>query len=330
MNVPAAASSGASRVEIPLNYLTGFGAKADATAPLTWGVTLISLAVIVIISLLLVGGIWRRPGVIAPPGTRLDVGPDTGGLGWLWIGVGVSSLVLLFSVVWTVAVIAQIANPPAKPSVVIEVTGRQWWWQVRYLNDDPSRIFTTANEIHIPAGKPVLFRLLGGDVIHSFWVPALAGKTDLVPGQLNETWLEARKPGTYRGQCTEYCGIEHAKMAFVVVADRPADFARWQAHQLQSASAPSGNAATGEAAFNIHCGSCHAVRGTDAAGALGPDLSHLMQRKTIAAGILPNDPADLAKWISDPQGVKPGNLMQKPELSDAELADIDAYLGTLR
>lgn len=317
-------------MEIPLNYLTGFGAKADATVPLTWGVTLISVAVIVIISLLLVGAIWRRPGIAAVPGMRLEVGPDSGGLRWLWIGVGVSSLVLLFSVVWTVAVIAEIANPPAKPSVVVEVTGRQWWWQVRYLNDDPSRIFTTANEIHIPVGKPVLFRLLGGDVIHSFWIPALAGKTDLVPGQLNETWLEARKPGTYHGQCTEYCGIEHAKMAFVVIADRPVDFARWQAHQLQSASAPSGNAAMGEAAFNTHCGSCHAVRGTDAAGVLGPDLSHLMQRKTIGAGILPNDPADLAKWISDPQGIKPGNLMQKPELSDAELADIDAYLGTLR
>jgi cytochrome c oxidase subunit 2 len=232
--------------------------------------------------------------------------------------------------VWTVAVIAEIANPPAKPSVVVEVTGRQWWWQVRYLNDDPSRIFTTANEIHIPVGKPVLFRLLGGDVIHSFWIPALAGKTDLVPGQLNETWLEASKPGTYRGQCAEYCGIEHAKMAFVVVAESPADFARWQAHQFQSASAPSGSAVMGEAAFNTHCGSCHAVRGTDAAGVLGPDLSHLMQRKTLGAGILPNDPADLARWISDPQGIKPGNLMQKPELSDAELADIDTYLGTLR
>jgi cytochrome c oxidase subunit 2 len=317
-------------LETPLNYLSGFGDKADATAPLTWGVTLISLAVVIIIALLLAGAIWRRPGIVASPGTRLDVAPDTGGLQWLWIGVGLSSLVLLFSVVWTVAVIAEIASPPEKPAVSIEVTGHQWWWQVRYLSDDPSRIFTTANEIHIPTGRPVLFKLIGADVIHSFWVPALAGKTDVIPGQTNETWLEARKPGTYRGQCTEYCGIEHAKMGFIVIADKPADFAHWQAHQLQSAPTPSGDAVAGEAVFNTHCGSCHAVRGTDAAGVLGPDLSHLMQRKTLGAGILPNDPADLAKWISDPQGIKPGNLMQKPELSGTELAQIDAYLETLR
>ena len=315
----------------PLNYLTSFGAKADATRPLTWGVTLISLAVIIIITLLVAGAIWRRPG-LAPmaPGARIDVGPESGGLSWLWIGVGISSLVLLLSIVWTVSVLAEISRPGVKPALTIEVTGKQWWWQVRYLSDDPSLIFATANEIHIPTGQPVLFKLVGGDVIHSFWVPALAGKTDTIPGQTNETWLEAREPGIYRGQCTEYCGLEHAHMSLVVIAQSPSDFAAWEAHQIQSPAMPVGQAATGMSDFNMHCGSCHAVRGTAAAGILGPDLSHLMQRTTIAAGTLPNDPGHLAQWISDPQGIKPGALMQKPELSGQEFAAITAYLRTLQ
>jgi cytochrome c oxidase subunit II len=315
----------------PLNYISSFGSKADATRPLTWGVTLISVAVIVIIGLLLGGAIWRRPGlVIGAPGGRMEVGPEAGGLNWLWVGVGVSSLVLLLSVIWTVAVLAQIARPASKPSVTIEVTGKQWWWQVRYLSADASRIFTTANEIHIPTGQPILFKLIGGDVIHSFWVPALAGKTDTIPGQTNETWLEARVPGVYRGQCTEYCGIEHARMSLVLVAQSPSDFAAWEAHQLQSPATPSGQGLAGMNDFNMRCAGCHMVRGTTAAGVLGPDLSHLMQRTTLGAGTLPNDPQHLAQWVSDPQGAKPGNLMQKPELSGAELAAVDAYLGTLQ
>jgi cytochrome c oxidase subunit 2 len=188
----------------------------------------------------------------------------------------------------------------------------------------------TANEIHIPTGVPIRFRLIGGDVIHSFWVPALDGKTDLIPGQTNETWLDAHAPGIYHGQCTEYCGIEHARMGLIVVAQTPKDFDDWYAHQLQSPP-PSTNehVAAGILDFNAHCGSCHAVRGTDAAGVLGPDLSHLMNRTTIAAGELPNNATQLVHFISDPQGVKPGILMQTPELSGDELANIQAYLKTL-
>ena len=308
----------------PLNYLTGFGDKADAIRPLTIGVIVISIAVVVVIAILLVGGL-RRAGRAATPGTRMEVVADEGGLSWLWIGVGISSFVLLLSVSWTVAVLAGIAAPSSKPAVTIEVTGKQWWWQVRYLDDDPSRIFTTANEIHIPVGRPVLFKLIGGDVIHSFWVPKLGGKTDLIPGQTNETWLQAREPGTYRGQCSEYCGVEHARMALVVIADPPARFAAWRAEQLLAASP-----APGQALFETRCGSCHAVRGTGAAGILGPDLSHLMQRTTIGAGLLPNDPDHLAQWIDDPQALKPGNLMQRPETSASERGSIVAYLETLR
>ncbi|HUB86136.1 MAG TPA: cytochrome c oxidase subunit II [Rhizomicrobium sp.] len=298
---------------------------------LTWGVLIVSIAVVVIITLLVVGAIWRRPGLAAPaPGARIDVGSAKGGLSWIWIGVSLSSIVLLACIVWTVVVVAEVNAPSTRPLLTIEVTGHQWWWQVNYLSNNPARVFATANEIHIPTGVPVRFLLIGGDVIHSFWIPALSGKTDTIPGQTNETWLEAQKPGIYRGQCTEYCGLEHARMGLVLVAQTPSDFLAWYNHQLQSpAPNNNGQVAAGMVNFNTHCGSCHTVRGTDAAGSLGPDLSHLMNRTTIAAGELPNTPADLAHFISDPQGVKPGILMQKPELSANELADIQAYLKTL-
>lgn len=315
----------------PLNYLTGAGEKAYPVVGLTWAVTIVSLAVIVIIAVLVAGAVWRRPG-IAPqsPGAVLAVDPSERGISWVWIGVAISSLVLLATVIWTMAVLAKVTSPSSKPPLTIEVTGKQWWWQVRYLSPNPSRIFMTANEIHIPTGVPVKFRLIGGDVIHSFWIPALGGKTDTIPGQTNETWLEANTPGRYQGQCTEYCGLEHAHMSLFLVAQSPVDFQAWWTHQLQSPGPQTnGQVAAGELDFNTHCGSCHAVRGTYAAGELGPDLSHLMTRKTIAAGILPNDSADRAKLIGDPQGTKPGILMQKPELSDTELADIQAYLQSL-
>jgi cytochrome c oxidase subunit 2 len=316
--------------QAPLNYLRGFGTKADPVVSLTWGVLGISLTVIVVIGLLLAGAVWRRPGIrYGGPGGRLPVDGSLNGTRWIWIGVSLSSVALLITVVWTMLVLANVTASPATPPLTIEVTGRQWWWQVRYLSADPSRIFRTANEIHIPTGVPVRFELVGGDVIHSFWVPALGGKTDTIPGQTNETWLEARTPGVYRGQCTEYCGIEHAHMSLILVAQSPHDFSAWWAHQLQTPAQLTGKEITYEEEFSVHCGSCHSVRGTDAAGILGPDLSHLMSRSTIAAGTLANTPDNLARWIRDPQGVKPGAMMQPPELSHTELDDIGAYLKTL-
>ncbi|HWA69822.1 MAG TPA: cytochrome c oxidase subunit II [Rhizomicrobium sp.] len=313
----------------PLQYLSGAGAKATPVVWLTWGVLLIAIAVVMVIAALLVGAIWHRPGTGWTPGERGVLLPHDSGLNWIWIGVGVSALVLLCSVVWTIKVLAEIEGPSARTAVTIEVTGRQWWWQVRYLDDDPARQFTTANEIHIPTGVPVRLRLTGGDVIHSFWVPRLAGKMDAIPGQTNETWIEADAPGTYRGQCTEYCGLEHARMGFEVVAQTPADFRKWRARQLALPSPVQGNALAGQQDFVAHCGGCHRVRGTDANGALGPDLSHLMLRTTLASATLANTKANLARWVSDPQSLKPGSLMPAPELSQSELADVLAYLRTL-
>jgi cytochrome c oxidase subunit 2 len=296
---------------------------------LTWGLLIISIAVIAIIGLLLIGAIWHRPGESWTPGARTALKPHEGGLDWLWVGVGVSTLVLLFSIVWTVKVLAGIQTPAQKPAVTIEITARQWWWQVRYLADDNARQFVTANEIHIPVGSPVRLRLVGGDVIHSFWVPQLAGKMDAIPGQTNETWLEAAAPGIYRGQCTEYCGLQHSHMGFLVVAQPASEFRQWWDHELTAPMTATGHAQLGQSDFQMHCGSCHTVRGTEAAGALGPDLSHLMQRSTIAAGQLPNEGPMLAHWISDPQSLKPGSLMPTPSLTQTELADIHAYLKTL-
>lgn len=309
----------------PLEYLTGAGEKAGPVVGLTWGVLLISLLVIVIIAGLLAGAVWHRPGLLMEPGARIPLAENVDGTRWLWIGVGMTSLALLLTVIWTVAVLARIEAPANKPAVTIEVTGRQWWWQVRYLSGDPSRIFTTANEIHIPAGQPVRLRLIGGDVIHSFWVPALTGKMDAIPGLTNETWLEAGRPGVYRGQCTEYCGLQHAHMGLVVIAQSPAGFRRWWDHQLEVPAATS----PAEADFVAHCGGCHRVRGTDANGVVGPDLSHLMQRRTLAAATLPNTPGNLMHWISDPQSVKPGSLMPDPELSANDRASILSYLKML-
>jgi cytochrome c oxidase subunit 2 len=301
----------------PLQYLSGASARAQPVVWLTWGVLLISIAVIVIITGLLMAGVMRRHASADPRSLM----PDTGGMSWLWIGVGLSALALLITVVWTVVVLAKIQAPGVTPRITLEITGRQWWWQVRYLSTDPKQQFDTANEIHIPVGEPIRLKLVGGDVIHSFWVPQLAGKMDAIPGQINETWIEASKPGTWTGQCTEYCGVQHAKMLFTVTADTPQDFAAWQAHQLSPAS--------GQAVFAKNCGTCHAVRGTDADGTEGPDLSHLMARHTLASASLPNDPATLAHWIADPQSLKPGNRMPKVALDDDQRSAVLTYLESL-
>jgi cytochrome c oxidase subunit II len=311
----------------PLQYLTGSGDKAQPVVALTWGVIIISLVVIAVIALLLVGAIWRRPGLAWAAGEKTAIGPSEGGLSWLWIGVGVTALVLLITVVWTVVVLAKVVAPANRPQVTIEITGKQWYWQAKYDSPDPARVFVTANEIHIPVGEPVRIRLIGGDVIHSFWVPQLSGKMDAIPGQTNETWLEADHPAVYRGQCTEYCGVQHAHMGMLMIAETPENFRKWWDHQLQS---PQLAASQGAQSFLAHCGGCHAVRGTDASGVLGPNLSHLMTRSTIAAGVLPNDEPTLKHWISDPQSLKPGVLMQAPQITVQERDRIYGYLKTLQ
>ena len=295
--------SAAASADAPLSYMRGYGLKAYPVVTLTWALLLISVAVILIIAVLGIAAMLRRRAVLAiGDDRRLPVTRGEGGLQWIYIGVAISTVVLIAAAVWTFLTLAAVGDVPANAALTVEVTGHQWWWQVRYLSDDPSRIFTTANEIHIPAGEPVRFRLIGGDVIHSFWVPALSGKTDVIPGQTNETWLEAEKPGSYRGQCTEYCGLQHAHMALFVVASPPAHFKAWWDSQLRSPAAPvpAGSRRRGGGVSRPLRRLPHGARDR-AAGVLGPDLSHLMTRRTIAAGTLPNNPGNLSAWISDPQ-----------------------------
>ena len=313
----------------PMAYLQTFGPRADPVTSLTWGLTILSIAVVAIVTVLVTVGVVVRRQRPAPAGETLPVGPSAGGLNWIWIGLALTLIALVVSLVWTVAVMAAVGSPPGKPALTLEITGHQWWWEARYLSADPGQTFVTANEIHIPVGRPVLVRLKGADVIHSFWIPALAGKTDTIPGRTNLTWLQADRAGTYRGQCTEYCGLQHAHMAAFVIADPPDVFEAWRRGQRQTATPTAGPAADGEGLFVERCGACHTVRGTGAGGVLGPDLTHLMSRSTLAAGTVPNTVSGLEGWIANPQALKPGARMPATNLSGAELGRIAAYLETL-
>ncbi len=313
----------------PLSYLHTFGPAADPVTRLGWGLGLVSVAVVLIVSILLLAGLLRgrRGGMDA-----MTVRRSGNGLRWIYVGVGISTVVLLACTVWTVTTIAAVGRPaPDKVAARIEVTGSRWWWRVRYLDDDPSRVFITANELHVPVGKPVQVVVTSDDVIHSFWVPQLAGKTDAVPGLRNTLWLQADKPGRYRGQCGEFCGMQHAHMALEVVAEPPDAFEHWRAAQVAEAKAPpDGLAAQGHTVFQSRCGACHTVRGGGAGGVVGPDLTHLMSRGRIAAGTLPNEVPALRGWIEDAPSEKPGTLMPRMALSGPDLNAVTAYLQTLQ
>ncbi|MCP3442289.1 cytochrome c oxidase subunit II [Bradyrhizobium sp. CCGUVB14] len=216
--------------------------------------------------------------------------------------------------------------------LTIRVRGLQWWWGLEYIGPDPARRFETANEIHIPVGRSVHFKLEGLDVIHSFWVPSLAGKQDLIPGRSNELTIRAEQPGVYRGQCAEYCGMQHAHMALLVIAESQDDFDKWSNAQRQAAPLPAGEeAAAGMQTFLTKpCAACHTIRGTTAVGTTGPDLTHVGSRRTIAAGLFETTRGSLAAWIADPQTIKPGNNMPMVPLTPDELRGVSAYLASLK
>ena len=238
--------------------------------------------------------------------------------------------VLIIASVGTGKATSELSNK--KNGLTVEVTGNQWWWQIRYLNSDPSQILVTANEIHIPVGRPVQIRGLSNDVIHSFWVPNLNGKRDLIPSRTTTEWIEADHPGVYRGQCAEFCGLQHAHMALWVVAEPPAKFDAWMQSQLQPATAPSDpEKQRGLQVFlNSACLFCHQIRGTAAAGQNAPDLTHFGGRRGIAANTVPNTKGNLAGWILDPQSMKPGNHMATIALNSTDLQPLIDYLESLQ
>lgn len=325
----AAATGGLAGCANSPNVFDPKGPAAAEIAQLGWILVGLGTAVFGVVMGLLFYAILRRRSPEADVAAALCTPPAVTTKRWVVLGgIVFPALVLAVILFFTITTLQTISTLEAAEGLTVEVIGRQWWWEVRY----PAEQVTTANEIHIPVGQPVRLVLKAGDVIHSFWVPELAGKMDLLPGQTNSLWLQAEEAGTYRGLCAEFCGIQHAKMQYLVVAVPPAEFNTWLARQQQPAPAPTDERIRyGQQLFlGSACVYCHTVRGTNASGQLGPDLTHVASRQTLAAGILPNNRGTLAGWILNPQHIKPGNLMPPTHLSGGELQALLDYLGTLQ
>jgi cytochrome c oxidase subunit 2 len=320
--------------------VAGCGAERGAFAPggpvasdldgLFWLLTGLGAAVLVLVIAVLALAAVRSRGRTDDDDEGVEGDVSERRSRWLVLGGGVvlPVVVLVPLTVVMLMVGVRTSNVGQEGDVVIEVVGHQFWWEVRYPGTD----VVTANEIHVPVGRPVHLRMQTADVIHSLWVPELAGKIDMIPGEETELRFEASEPGELLGHCAEFCGLQHARMRFLVVAQPPEEFERWLTEQAAPSPPPATEAARrGEAAFEAAgCASCHAVRGTAADGDLGPDLTHLASRRTLGAGTLPNTPEDLARWVADPQEAKPGNLMPAIPLSTDQLQDLLAYLEELR
>jgi cytochrome c oxidase subunit II len=276
-------------------------------------------AIFVVVAGLIVYTIWRfrrKPGDDAKQEPPQVYGSNQIEVAWTVIPI----LIVFVLIGVSARVIAGVENASPPPGMLkVTLIGHQWWWEVRY----PDYGIVTANEIHVPAANATYLELQSADVIHSFWVPQLAGKTDLIPNRTNYAWIDPREPGIYLGNCAEYCGTQHANMLLRVVAQEPGDFKQWTVEQQK--------AAAGNAVFqSLSCVSCHAVKGTTAAGKFGPDLTHLMSRQTLAAGAITNTPENLREWVKNPQGAKPGSLMPSLQLTDEELGQVVSYLQTLK
>jgi cytochrome c oxidase subunit 2 len=263
------------------------------------------------------------------------MGREEQGMSWIYIGTGISTCILFAMTIYMLITFNSIAKPTHAPALTLTVTGYDWWWKVEYEDDESSRRFVTANEIHIPVGQPVLIKLKSADVIHAFWVPVLAGKTQMIPGLTNQQWIEADTEGVYLGQCTQYCGLQHAHMGFEIVAQSEAEFRSWQDAQRKTAATVlagdvnAGDVNAGWGVFLDQCAGCHAVRGTKAAGVHGPDLTHLNSRRLLAGGLLINTPDHLVQWITHTQELKPGARMPSTVLTAAEISALSAFLSTL-
>jgi cytochrome c oxidase subunit 2 len=251
------------------------------------------------------------------------------------IGAGIVFPVATLTVllIYGLALTHEIGGSRGSAALRVEVTGEQFWWRVHYLDAEGRTSAASANEIRMPTGAPVEFVLKTRDVIHSFWVPSLGGKLDMVPGLVNVLRLQADRPGVYRGQCAEYCGAQHAQMAFHVVAETPQAFDRWLTNERDNALSPaSAFLQTGRTLFlSTGCGACHAIRGTEAVGVIGPDLTHVGSRRSIGAGMYPTNAGTLAGWIASAQHLKPGNKMPSFDmLRGEELRAIAVYLESLK
>jgi cytochrome c oxidase subunit 2 len=262
-----------------------------------------------------------------------DRHPSFPGIAFIVVG-GVALPVVVLTTLLTYSFVLgrDLSRALGPEALRIEVVGKQWWWEVRYLVPDGGAPVVSANELRLPVGEPVELLLSSTDVIHSFWLPSIAGKRDMIPGRVNHLVLEASAPGVYRGQCAEFCGGPHALMAFYAVAEPAAEFRRWLEREAAPAAPPDDRfLAQGRELFlDSGCGVCHTIRGTPADGALGPDLTHVGSRRSLGAGILPNNVGTIAGWIAASQHLKPGNRMPSfNTFTGVELRALAAYLASL-
>ena len=310
------------------------GPAADRISHLSWLMTILFLVTIAIMWVLIAWASVRRKGTLEEH-APIDAG---GGQGWIAVGgLAIPLAVLCFIFVLGLKLLASfpIHDPmnqhAIKPDIV--VIGHQWWWEVHYVDGPMDEHFTTANEIHIPVNQPVMFELRSQDVIHSFWIPSLHGKVDLIPGHPNYVQIEASHPGNYTGECAVFCGEQHAHMRLLVVAQSAEDYQAWEQAQVKPAAPPQSAAAqAGEQLFlSGPCSMCHSVRGTPAGGHVAPDLTHLASRQFIASDSFPNNTAYLESWATHAQSLKPGCLMPDlTQFSGTQLQQLVAYLQQLK
>jgi cytochrome c oxidase subunit II len=313
--------------------LDAAGVQAAHIADLWWLMVAVCAVVFAGVVSAMLWAVWRSPrsDAATPPDlSSLQRKDKRAGL-VVWTAVSVSALALVALIGASAATDRKLLDLPLANGLNIELTANQFWWDVKYDPQDPQRRFSTANEIHIPVGRPIVVTLKSNDVIHSFWVPNLHGKKDLIPGRTGTILFRADKPGTYRGQCAEFCGFQHAKMALLVIAEPAEQFEEWAAQQRTPPPEPKGDAAKGRELFlSKPCLMCHAIAGTPALARRAPDLTHVAGRRTLAAGAVDNSPENLARWIQDPQAIKPGSNMPTIPLADGELKPLLAYLQTLQ
>lgn len=308
----------------PPSILKPAGPAAERVERLWWPMLWISVAVFVVVAAMLVVAILRARKGANSALIRTEV---RWGEPFIAIaGVFIPALILGGVYLFSLSEMNGLVSDGSEPTFSIEVIGHDWWWEARYPNGA-----VTANEIHIPVGEPVRLELTSADVIHSFWVPELQVKTDQIPGRTNYSWLQADAPGRYRGQCAEFCGLQHTNMVVYVVAETQSEFSEWLSNEAADALEPEDSAAQrGSKIFmESSCVGCHAIRGTEASATDGPDLTHLMTRETLGAGVLPMGSKELLEFVTDPQGVKPGISMPPAELTADELSAVLTYLEGL-
>ena len=314
------------------NALGGEGAEGANFVRLFAVFMVVCTVMYLIVAAALVVALWRRrrAALVLDDRTHHRTSPVVRPALVVWTAlIGIGLVVLTIASFFTDR---SNATQGSKPQINITVTANQWWWDVQYKLRDASRNVRTANEIHLPVGVPVEVTLKSNDVIHSFWIPNLAGKQDLIPGRQTDAQLLPRKIGLYRGQCAEFCGVQHAQMALDVTVESKKDFLRWYAAQLKPAVAPANPLQLAGYRYfaTRECGSCHNIGGTPASGQVAPDLTHFASRRSIAAGTLPMGKGNIYGWVADPQSQKPGNRMPTVAMAANDLYALVTYLETLK